>query len=144
VGEKLGGFGQQSGVDVEDGGFFCFGEAGGFSQEESTRDIFPLGVGIGKVGSDITGAEGTEDGVGESMKKNIGIGVTFEAPFVGNGHAAKDERASRDKGMNIITKANSQHLETMSGEVAVANGFYKSSSQGKSSTQGEKRNIVFS
>jgi hypothetical protein len=77
------------------------------------------------------------------MEKDIGIGVTFEAPFVGNGDAAKNERASRDKGMNIITKANSQHLETMSGEVAVANGFYKSSSQGKSSTQGEKRNIVF-
>jgi hypothetical protein len=143
VGEKLGGFSQQSGVDVEDGGFFCFGEAGGFSQEESTRDIFPLGVGIGKVGSDITGAEGTEDGVGQGMEKDIGIGVTFETPFVRNGDAAKDERASRDKGMNIITKANSQHLETMSGEVAVANGFYKSSSQGKSSTQGEKRNIVF-
>jgi hypothetical protein len=45
--------------------------------------------------------------------------------------------------MNIITKANSQHLETMSGEVAVANGFYKSSSQGKSSTRGEKGNTVF-
>jgi hypothetical protein len=77
------------------------------------------------------------------MEKNIRIGVTLEAPFVGNGYAAKDERASRDEGMYIIAKANSQHLKTMSGEVAVANGFYKSSSQGKSSTQGEKRNIVF-
>jgi hypothetical protein len=77
------------------------------------------------------------------MEEYIGIGVTFEAPFVRNGHATEDEGSSWDKGMNIITKANSQHLETMSGEVAVANGFYKSSSQGKSSTQGEKRNIVF-
>jgi hypothetical protein len=77
------------------------------------------------------------------MEKDIGIGVTFEAPFVGNGDAAKDERASRDEGMNIITKANAQHEWRMSGEVAVANGFYKSSSQGESSTRGEKRNIVF-
>jgi hypothetical protein len=77
------------------------------------------------------------------MEKDIGIGVTFEAPFVGNGHAAKDERAPRDEGMYIIAKANSQHLETMSGEVAVANGFHKSSSQGDSSTREEKRNIVF-
>jgi hypothetical protein len=77
------------------------------------------------------------------MEKDIGIGVTFQPSFVRDGDAAKDERASRDKGMNIITKANSQHLGTMSGEVAVANGFYKSSSQGDSSTRGEKRNIVF-
>ncbi len=96
------------------------------------------------MGSDISRTEGSENCVCESMKKDISIGVTFEAPLVGNGDAAKDERASRDKGMNIKTKANSQHLETMSGEVAVANGFYKSSSQGKSSTREEKRNIVFS
>jgi hypothetical protein len=143
VGEKLGGFGQKSGVDIQDGGFLFFREAGGFCKEESTGDILPFWISVWKVGSDIARAEGSENCVCESMKKDIGIGVTFEAPFVGNGDAAKDERASRDKGMNIITKANSQHLETMSGEVAVANGFYKSSSQGKSSTQGEKRNIVF-
>jgi hypothetical protein len=77
------------------------------------------------------------------MEKDIGIGVAFKAPFVGNGDATEDEGSSWDEWMNIIAKANSQHLETMSGEVAVANGFYKSSSQGDSSTRGEKRNIVF-
>jgi hypothetical protein len=95
------------------------------------------------VGSDIARTEGTEDRIGQSVEKDIGIGVTFEAPFVWNSHATKDEGSSWDERMNIITKANSQHLETMSGEVAVANGFYKSSSQGESSTRGEKRNIVF-
>jgi hypothetical protein len=143
VGEKLGGFGQKSGVDIQDGSFFLFREAGRFCKEEGTGDILPFWIGVREVGSDIARTEGSENCVCESMKENIGIGVTFESPFVGNGDAAKDEKASRDKGMNIITKANSQHLETMSGEVAVANGFYKSSSQGKSSTQGEKRNIVF-
>jgi len=143
VGEKLGGFGQESGVDIEDGGFFFFREAGGFCEEEGTGDIFPFWIGVREVGSDIARTEGSENRICESMEKDIGIGVTFESPFVGNGHAAKDERASRDEGMNIITKANSQHLETMSGEVAVANGFYKSSSQGDSSTRGEKRDIVF-
>ena len=116
VGEKLGGFGQQSGVDVEDGGFFCFGEAGGFSQEESTGDIFPLGVGIGKVGSDIARTEGSKNRIGQSVKKNIGIGVTLEPPFVGNGHAAKDEGSSGDERMNIIAKANAQHELRMSWE----------------------------
>ena len=95
------------------------------------------------MGSDIACPEGSKDRIGQSVKKDIGIGVTFEAPFVGNGDAAKDEGSSWDEWMNIIAKANSQHLETMSGEVAVANGFYKSSSQGDSSTRGEKRNIVF-
>jgi hypothetical protein len=48
------------------------------------------------------------------MKENIGIGVTFEPPFVGNSHATKDEGSSGDKRMNIIAKANAQHGWMMS------------------------------
>jgi hypothetical protein len=40
------------------------------------------------------------------VKKDIGIGVTFESPFVGNGHATEYEGSSRDERMNIIAKAN--------------------------------------
>jgi hypothetical protein len=50
------------------------------------------------------------------MKKDIGIGVPFEAPFVRNGHATKDEGTSGDERMNIITKANAQHEWRMSWE----------------------------
>jgi hypothetical protein len=106
VGEKFWGFGQEGGVDIQDGGFFFFREAGGFFEEEGTGDIFPFRIGIWKVGSDIARAEGSENRVCESMKKDIGIGVTFEAPFVGNSHAAKNEGPSRDERMNIISKAN--------------------------------------
>jgi hypothetical protein len=106
VGEKLGGFGQKSGVDIQDDSFFFFREAGGFSQEEGTGDIFPFWIGVREVGSDIACTEGSKNRVCEGMKKDIGIGVTFESPFVGNGHATKDEGSSRDKRMNIIAKAN--------------------------------------
>jgi hypothetical protein len=114
VGEKLGGFGQKSGVDIQDGSFFLFGEAGGFCKEESTGDILPFWISVWKVGSDIARAEGSENRICESMKKDIGIGVTFEAPLIGNGHATKDEGSSRDERMNIISKANAQHDWRMS------------------------------
>ncbi len=61
------------------------------------------------MGSDISCAEGTEDGIGQSVKKNICVGVTFEATFVGNGDGTKHEGTPRDQRMNIITKANAQH-----------------------------------
>jgi hypothetical protein len=66
------------------------------------------------VGSDIARTEGSENCVCEGMKENIGIGVTFEAPFIRNGHATKDEGTSRDQRMNIIAKANAQHERRMS------------------------------
>jgi hypothetical protein len=116
VGKKLGGFGQKSGVDIQDGSIFFFREAGGFCKEESTGDILPFWICIRKMGSDIARTEGSKNRICESMKKNIGIGVTLEAPFVGNGHATKDEGPSRDKRMNIITKANAQHEWRMSWE----------------------------
>jgi hypothetical protein len=66
------------------------------------------------MGSDIAGTEGSENRVGQGMEKDIGIGVTFEAPLIGNGHATKDEGSSRDERMNIISKANAQHEWRMS------------------------------
>jgi hypothetical protein len=48
------------------------------------------------VGSDIARTEGSENCICESMKENVGIGVTFESPFVGNGHATEYEGSSRD------------------------------------------------
>ena len=68
------------------------------------------------MGTDIACPEGAKDRIGKGMEKNIGIGVTFEASFIGNGDAAKDEGSSRDQRMNIITKANAQHGERMSRE----------------------------
>jgi hypothetical protein len=68
------------------------------------------------MGSDIARTEGSENRVCESMKKDISIGVTFEPPFVGNGHATKDEGPSWNEWMNIIAKANAQHEWRMSWE----------------------------
>jgi hypothetical protein len=72
------------------------------------------------------------------MEKDIGIGVTFEAPFVGNGHAAKDEGSSWDEGMNIITKANAQHVLNMRGRRVRAKVFPSSSWQLLADSLGER------
>jgi hypothetical protein len=106
VGEKFWGFGEKSGIDIKNGGLFFFGEAGGFGQEKSAGDIFPFWVGVGKVGSDISCAEGTENCIGQSVEKDICVGVAFEPTFVGNGDGTEDEGTPRDQRMNIITKAN--------------------------------------
>jgi hypothetical protein len=104
VGEKFRGFGQKGGVDIENGRLPLFCEAGGFREEEGAGYIFPLWIGIGKMGSDIARAERSKNCVRESMKKDIGIRVTLEAPFVGDGHATEDKGASRDERMDIVTK----------------------------------------
>jgi hypothetical protein len=114
VGEKFWSFGEKGGVHIQDRGLFFFGESGGFGEEEGTCDIFPFRVGVREVGSDIARTEGSENRIGESVEKDIGIGVPFEAPFVGYCDPAKDERASRNERMNIITKANAQHEWRMS------------------------------
>jgi hypothetical protein len=88
VWEKFGGFSEKGGVDIQDRGLFFFGDSGGFSEEESARYIFPFWVGVWEVGSDIARTEGSENRIGQSMKKDIGIGVTFEASFVRNGDTA--------------------------------------------------------
>jgi hypothetical protein len=95
------------------------------------------------VGSDITCAEGTEDCIGQSVEKDICVGVALEPTVVGNGDGTEDEGTPRDQRMNIITKANAQHGETMSRELAYANGFRKSSSHDGPSTSGKKKNRVY-
>jgi hypothetical protein len=106
VWEKFGGFSEKGGVHIQDRGLFFLGDSGGFGEEEGTCNIFPLRVGVWEVGSDVARTEGSENRIGESVEKDIGIGVTFEASFVWNGDTAQDKGASRDEGMNIISKAN--------------------------------------
>jgi hypothetical protein len=48
------------------------------------------------VGTDIAGGEGPEDGVGQSMEQDIGIGMALQTAVVGNGHASQNQGATLD------------------------------------------------
>jgi hypothetical protein len=88
VREKFWGFGEKGGVDIQDRGLFFFRKSGGFSEEESARYIFPFWIGVWKVGSDIARTEGSKNRIGQSVQKDICIGVAFEASFARNGDTA--------------------------------------------------------
>jgi hypothetical protein len=88
VREKFRGFGEKSSVHIQDRGLFFFGDSGRFGKEEGAGDIFPFWIGVWEVGSDIACTEGSENRIGQSVEKDIGIRVAFKAPFVRNSNAA--------------------------------------------------------
>jgi hypothetical protein len=57
------------------------------------------------VGTDIAGGEGPEDGVGQSMEQDIGIGMALQTAVVGNGYASQNQGAALDQRVNVVTHA---------------------------------------
>ena len=61
--------------------------------------------------TDVGEAEGPEDGVGDGMGEDIGIGVTGEAVGMGDGDAAEDEGAVFCELVDVVADAGAGHEE---------------------------------
>ena len=55
-------------------------------------------------------ADSTKDGIGDGMAEGVGVGVTVEAVFVRNGHAAEDEFAPVCEAVNVVADACASHI----------------------------------
>ena len=83
-----GGFGDEGGVDVEDAEVAgCEEGADGF-EDFQAADVLDGGVGVGEVVSDVGFAGSAQEGVGDGVGEDIGVGVAVEADGVGDVDAA--------------------------------------------------------
>ena len=61
---------------------------------------FQRDIGIGKVRADIAERERPQDGVGHSVRQDIGVGMAFEAALVRDDDAAQHQAAAGDERMH--------------------------------------------
>jgi len=101
-------FEDDGGVDVGDGIAAIGGEFLGVEEELNGVRAAPLGGGIGEMHADVAEGEGAEDGVGDGVREDIGIGVAGETEFAGDGDAAEDERAASFDAVSIPALADAE------------------------------------
>ena len=81
------------------------------AQEEIGRGAPPLGVAWGEVVSDVSFADRSQKSVSEGMQPRVGVGVTDEAPVVGDLHAAEPQVVARSEpvGVEALPDAHRAH-----------------------------------
>src|SRR6185312_17370872 len=93
-------------IDVADRAASCANQVGGVAKKAMRRRAQPLWVARREMHADITGADATEDRVGQGMKPGIGVGMADQAAVVENFDAAEEQ---------MIARAEYVHVETLSG-----------------------------
>src|SRR5262249_5403813 len=64
------------------------------AEEDERIASFPARVGIGEMHTDIAEGGGAENGIGDGVGEDVGVGVSGESEFAGDGDAAENERAA--------------------------------------------------
>jgi hypothetical protein len=101
--------GDESGIDVDDFALANGDKPGGFFEEGFAGNAAPARVGIGKEMADVRLAERTQYGVANGVHENVGVGMAIEAFGVRDFHAAKDEFAVFDQGVDIVANSGVNH-----------------------------------
>ena len=65
-------------------------------------------VGVGEKLADVAAANGAQQGIGNRMSQNIGIGVAKKPQGMGYFHAAQDQLAAFYQSMDVIAQADTQ------------------------------------
>jgi len=105
----LGGFGDESAVDVLDDRAFFSSQGGTFFENAERADAFDTGIAGGEVEADVRQAECAEHGIGDGVAKHIRIAMALQAAAVGNLDPAKDEGSAFLERMHVIADANTIH-----------------------------------
>jgi hypothetical protein len=77
--------------------------AGAPGQEQQAVDSAVLLVGVRKMAADVTLAQSAEQGVGQGMGHDIGVGVAVQAPFIVDGYPAENQLAAGNQPVGIKT-----------------------------------------
>ena len=105
VGGDFGFLGDEGGVDVVEADGFFVQQGPDSAEDFEAADAANAGVGIWKKMAYVGFAGGAEEGVGDGMAEDIGVGVAVEPKRVGDHRAAEDERAVHDEAVDIIAYA---------------------------------------
>jgi hypothetical protein len=74
------------------------------AKEGEAIGSLPLRIGVGEVLPDIPERGRPEQGVGNGVQENIGVGVAVQARLVRNLNAAENESAPVDERVNVVPK----------------------------------------
>ena len=85
----FGPFQDQGQVNMGDRAAGFGNETSGLAQEPVGRHIAPGRITGGKMLTDVTGAERAQDGVGQGMQPDVGVGVTLQAGVVRDANATE-------------------------------------------------------
>src|SRR5579884_134413 len=105
---QLGALQDYGGIDVGDVESLLADELGGVGQKPHAIGALPLRIGIGKMHSDIAQGGGAQQGVGDGVRENIGVGVALQPELAGDYDAAQDERPAGRDAVHIPAEASAQ------------------------------------
>ena len=99
----------EGGVNVVEVDGFFVQHGSDTAEDFEAADAANAGVGIGKEVTDVGFAGGAEEGIGDRVAEDIGVGVAVETERVGDHHAAEDEGAVHDEAVDIVAYAGGDH-----------------------------------
>ncbi len=92
-----------------------------FFHEEHRIGALPLGIARRKVGSDVTGGDGTEQSVGQGMQQDIAIGVAGEAAGVRQRDAPDLQRDAGPELVRVPAEADARDAGNLVSDTMLAN-----------------------
>ena len=90
-----------------------FREAGCLVEKEPAGGAAPAGIGVGEKVADVRLSQRPQDRIANRMHQHVGIGVSLQSFAVRDLHAAQDQPAPLDQGVNVVTNANMNHAPTI-------------------------------
>ena len=72
-------------------------------EQPAAVEPLPLRVGVGEELADVAERGGAEQGVGDRVEDDVGVGVAGQAALVVDPDAAEDQRAALDQPMGVVT-----------------------------------------
>jgi hypothetical protein len=109
MGQYFRGFRDDGGIYIYDGGVPIFEHEGDLFEENEAGNIFPAGIVVREVTSDVSLANGTEERIGNGVDENVRIGMSVGPACVGDFDTAENAATPFFERMHIIAYANVVH-----------------------------------
>ena len=76
----------------------------------------PLRISGREMAADVAGADRAENGIGQGMQADIGVGVAFERLLVGDADATDGDAVAGGESMHVVTRSRTKLLDAASDE----------------------------
>ena len=79
-------------------------------EEPAAVEPLPRGVGVGIMLADVAQRRGAEQGVGDGVQHDVGVGVADQAARLVDPDASQDQRPSLDQPVRVVTNPHPHRL----------------------------------
>jgi hypothetical protein len=101
--------GDEAGIDILDAHALFSGDLGAFFEDFEAADAFDGGIAGRKPVPNVGFTKSTENGVGNGVAENVGIGMALQTTAVWDGDSSEHKRAALSEGMYVVTNASANH-----------------------------------